>query len=158
PMTPLQNPANDSIADEVQTTLQLLEAIAADRTLLDRLSPEDRARLHLAVAQVYAPDPALRRRRIKAALRERSAIQTAREEALLHATGIRELRRRPVFTTPNVFPPDGFVQEDRTSDAMEDETRKGRRNTHAEALEPQHCYVCKQKYSLIDKFYDQLCP
>ena len=32
-MTSLQNAANDPIADEVQTTIQLLEAIAADRTL-----------------------------------------------------------------------------------------------------------------------------
>ena len=111
-MTSVQNAANDSIADEILTTIPLLEAIAMDRTLLDRLSPEDRARVHQAVARIYEPDPALRRLRIKAALRERSAIQTAREEALLHATGIRELRRRPVFTTPNVFPPDGFVQED----------------------------------------------
>ncbi len=155
-MTSLQNAANYWIADEVQTTIKLLEAIASNRTLLDRLSPEDRARLHQAVAQVYEPDPVLRRRRIKAALRERSAIQTAREEALLHATGIRELRRRPVFTTPNVFPPEKLVQEDRTSHASEDDESDDRRNTHAEEL--QHCYVCKQKYSLIDKFYDQLCP
>ena len=157
-MTSVQNAANDSIADEVQTTIQLLEAIASDRTLLDRLSPEDRARLHQAVAQVYDPDPALRRRKIKAALRERSAIQTAREEALLHATGIRELRRRPVFTTPNVFPPEGFVQEERTSHASADDEREDRQSAGAEAIEPQHCYVCKQKYSLIDNFYDQLCP
>jgi hypothetical protein len=27
---------------------------------------------------------------------------------VLHETGIRELRRRPVFTTPNYFPPQGF--------------------------------------------------
>ena len=29
---------------------------------------------------------------------------------------------------------------------------------HAEAIEPQHCYVCKKKYSAIHHFYDQLCP
>ncbi|HZX90561.1 MAG TPA: SDR family NAD(P)-dependent oxidoreductase, partial [Rudaea sp.] len=157
-MTSVHDAANDSIADEIQTTIQLLEAIAMDRALLDRLSPEDRARLYQAVAQIYEPDPVLRRRRIKAALRERSAIQTAREEALLHQTGIRALRRRPVFTTPNVFPPEGFVQEDRTRHASEDAEREDRRSTPAEAIELQHCYVCKQKYSLIDRFYDQLCP
>jgi NAD(P)-dependent dehydrogenase (short-subunit alcohol dehydrogenase family) len=27
-----------------------------------------------------------------------------------------------------------------------------------ESVEPQHCYVCKQKYSRIHHFYDQLCP
>ncbi len=32
------------------------------------------------------------------------------------------------------------------------------RKKKATAEEPQHCYVCKQKYSLIHHFYDQLCP
>ena len=27
-----------------------------------------------------------------------------------------------------------------------------------EVQEPQHCYVCKQKYSTVHHFYDQLCP
>src|SRR4051812_8601841 len=27
-----------------------------------------------------------------------------------------------------------------------------------EALEPQHCYVCKRQYTTIHHFYDQLCP
>jgi NAD(P)-dependent dehydrogenase (short-subunit alcohol dehydrogenase family) len=27
-----------------------------------------------------------------------------------------------------------------------------------ESIEPQHCYVCKQKYTRIHHFYDQLCP
>ena len=59
---------------------------------------------------------------------------------MLHKTGIRQLRRKPVFTTPNVFPPKEIEE------------------AHRESLEPQHCYVCKQKYSVIHHFYDQLCP
>ena len=66
---------------------------------------------------------------------------------MLHATGIRELRRRLVFTTPNIFPPEGFVQDD------SENNEPARR----ESVELQHCYVCKQKYSLIHHFYDQLC-
>ena len=146
-MSPLPHPANDAIADEFQITIALLEAIAADRTVLERLSPADRERLHQAVAKVYHPDPVLRRQRIKAAERARSIAQIEREEALLNATGIRELRRRPVFTTPNVFPPEGFVQDD--GDEVEPERR--------ETIEPKHCYVCKQKYSSIHAFYDQMC-
>jgi NAD(P)-dependent dehydrogenase (short-subunit alcohol dehydrogenase family) len=46
-----------------------------------------------------------------------------------------------------VFPPD-FVPQDVHGDTAEPR----------EAIEPQHCYVCKQKYSLIHHFYDQLCP
>ncbi|MEO7323506.1 MAG: SDR family oxidoreductase [Dokdonella sp.] len=140
--------AESSLADDVRASIQLLEAVAADRTVLDRLPAEDRERLHQAVARVYHPDPVLRRQKLKAAERERNAAQIEREEALLHATGIRELRRRPVFTTPNVFPPEGFVSND--SEDNQPERR--------ESVELQHCYVCKQKYSLIHHFYDQLCP
>src|SRR5881394_2266094 len=42
--------------------------------------------------------------------------------------------------TPNVFPPRQIAPERR------------------ESLEQRHCYVCKQKYSEIHHFYDQLCP
>ncbi len=51
------------------------------------------------------------------------------------------------FTTPNVFPPGTFEPQD-----LHDEPER------RESAEPQHCYVCKQKYSVIHHFYDQLCP
>ncbi len=147
-MPSLPHVAEPPLAAAVRASIQLLEAVAADRTVLDHLPAEDRKRLHQAVASVYHPDPILRRQKLKAAERERNAAQIEREEALLHATGIRELRRRPVFTTPNVFPPEGFIPND--SEENEPERR--------ESVELQHCYVCKQKYSLIHHFYDQLCP
>ncbi len=128
--------------------IAFLEAVAADRALADRLPDDLRERLFRAVAAIYEPDPKLRRQRLKAAERRRAAERVAKEESVLHATGIRELRRKPVFTTPNVFPPEGFVPED--GEDGEPERR--------ETIEPQHCYVCKRKYSLIHHFYDQLCP
>lgn len=117
----------------------MLEQIEANRALLDQLPEEDRRRLHRAVAQFYNPDPVARRNRLKALERERSAAQTAKADAVLHETGIRSLRRKPVFTTPNVFPPENSPQRQET-------------------LESQHCYVCKQKYTVIHHFYDQMCP
>ncbi len=140
--------ADESLANQIRASITLLEAVAADHSLLDRLPSEDRQRFHAAVGHFYHPDPVQRRRKRKAQTRAHNAAQVAKEEALLHKTGIRELRRRPVFTTPNVFPPEGFVASD--SDDGEPERR--------EAIEPQHCYVCKRKYSLIHHFYDQLCP
>jgi NAD(P)-dependent dehydrogenase (short-subunit alcohol dehydrogenase family) len=152
-MSDPQHRATDTLVDAVSAGIALLEAIAADRSLLDRLPPEQRERLHAAVGHVYHPDPVLRRRKRKAVARERNAAQVAKEESVLHATGIRELRRRPVFTTPNVFPPEGFVREG-SEDLAGDNGGRERR----EAVEPQHCYVCKQKYVQIHHFYDQLCP
>ena len=53
-----------------------------------------------------------------------------------------------MFTTPNYTLPSAPLPTDSST-----EDSQGR-----ESIEPQHCYVCKQKYSLIDRFYDQLCP
>ena len=151
----MQSPLHDEkdVAEKLRDATALLESIGTDRTLLDRISPEERQRLHAAVSQFYHPDPVLRRRKRKAATRERNVAKIATEEAVLHATGIRELRRRPVFTTPNIFPPEGFVQ-DESEDFASDDGGPERR----ELIEPQHCYVCKQMYSQIHHFYDQLCP
>ena len=65
---------------------------------------------------------------------------------MLNQTGIRTLRRQAVYTSPNVFPPVPFEQRE-----VDDPEFR-------EAVEPQHCYVCKQKYSVIHYFYDQMCP
>ena len=59
-----------------------------------------------------------------------------REEETLDATGIRTLRRQPVYTSPNVFPPPEFEQREVADDP-----------DFREPVEPQHCYVCKQKYT-----------
>jgi len=147
-ITPSAENADLALLERLRATTSMLESIAADRTLMDRLPEEDRERLHQAVARVYHPDPIQRRKRMKAAERERRAAGVRREETVLHRTGIRALRRQSVFTTPNVFPPRGFEPRD----VERDETER------RETVEPQHCYTCKQKYSVIHHFYDQLCP
>ena len=126
--------------------------IAADWRLLDSLPAQDRQRLHQVVARLYHPDPVARRGRIKAEERAHKVAATQRAEAVLHKTGIRELRRQPVFTTPNVFPPRGFLPHDGYGGGAEEAAES------RAALETRHCYVCKQKYSVIHHFYDQLCP
>ena len=146
----LQPPDNADLAllERLRAAADLLEAVAADRALLERLPADDRQRLHQAVARVYHPDPIARRQQLKAAERARNTAQIRSDDALLNQTGIRALRRKPVFTTPNVFPPEGFEPHGVDMDEAQPH----------ESIEPQHCYVCKQKYSVIHPFYDQLCP
>jgi NAD(P)-dependent dehydrogenase (short-subunit alcohol dehydrogenase family) len=110
------------------------------------LSDEERTRLLNAAANVFSPDVDARRQQTKARRRREKDDRRRREAEVLTETGIRQLRARPVFTTPNVFPPEGFEQDD------VDEV--GFREVNA----PQHCYVCKQKYDQVHPFYDQLCP
>ena len=133
--------------DALRALTAALEAIVADRSLLGSLTEEERARLLQAAGDVFEPDLAQRRRWGKAVRRLEKQARAGREEAVLAETGIRVLREKPVFTTPNVFPPDAFEQVDVDG---EPEFR--------ELVEPQHCYVCKQLYTSVHPFYDQLCP
>ncbi len=143
-------PAGDTDAEllaRLRSTTELLEQIIADRGVLVGIPAEERRRLLHAVGQVYHPDANARRQMVRATTRRRKAERIKKEDKSLHATGIRTLRRQTVFTTPNVFPPEGFTQQDMDA---EPEFR--------EALDPQHCYVCKKKFTKLHHFYDQLCP
>ncbi len=156
----------------LRATIDLLESIAADRTVLAGVPDDERKRLLQAVADVYSPDRVERRRMSKVVARERKAARVHSDQGVLHETGIRALRRKPVFHTPNVFPTvsvaDGFEPRDvhENSERTESpeprvesrEPRAESREPTAQSREPQHCYVCKQKYTTIHSFYDQLCP
>lgn len=124
----------------------LLRRVADSRDLLGALSVEERTELLRAAGDVFCPDPDERRLRAKARKKERRAAKLRQDEAVLDETGIRKLRAKPVFTTPNVFPPEGFEQNDVDQPGFR------------ETLEPQHCYICKAKYERVHHFYDQLCP
>ena len=130
--------ARDVLARLLETA-ELLEAIAADRTVLDGVPAVARQRLLQAVAAVYHPDRVERRRKAKRLERDRKADRVQRDQVVRASTGIQTLRRKPLFHTPNVFPPVVAAEE-------------------LQSAELQHCYVCKEKYSLIHHFYDQLCP
>ena len=145
---PAASAETSDLPERLRAATSVLLEIADDWSLLEQLPPDERKLLHQAVARVYHPDPVSRRQRMKAAERERINSAISKDDALLNATGIRRLRARPVFTTPNYFPP----QTDSVRDT--DDESVARR----ESIELQHCYVCKQKYTLIHHFYDQLCP
>ncbi len=133
--------------ERVRLATELLESIVADRGLLAQLTPEERTRLIRAAGHVYSPDNRARRRMVKAGVRLRKAAVVHHAESALAQTGIRTLRRQPVFNTPNVFPPPGFTQVEITDDP-----------DHRETVEPQNCYICKQDYTTVHHFYDQMCP
>ncbi len=134
-----------SLEQRLRSAATLLEEIVADRALLAEIPVEDRNRLLQAAGRVSRPDVIDRRRLLKVSKRKRKAERVMREESVLENTGIRRLRREPVFTTPNYFPPS-------PEDLCEDEPQ------HRELNEPRNCYICKQDYSTVHHFYDHLCP
>jgi len=135
----------DAAAERLRAALELLESVVADRTLLAKISNAERERLVKAAGEVFCPDVGQRRRLTKAQQRHRKAAKAASAEEVLTSTGIRELRRKPVFTTPNVPLPAKVEQEE-----MDDPDFR-------EVVEPQNCYICKRDYSQVHHFYDQLC-
>jgi len=138
---------NEALALQLKAATELFEKVASDRVALDKLSDGDRARLFTAARTVFFPDVRERRRFVKAKTRARKAERAERVQSTLNQTGIRVLRREKVFLTPNVFPPANFQQQEVTDNP-----------DFREAIEPQNCYVCKQDYTVIHHFYDQLCP
>jgi len=132
--------------EEIQESIDLLEAIAEDLHLLDPLPREERARLKRAVTRVAHPDRTVRRKRRTEARRAEKEARIQKTEESRHDTGIRTLRRKPVFNAPNYFLPPS-ARATSPSDTPAPDSR-----------ELPHCYVCKRKYTQIDHFYDQLCP
>src|SRR5688500_20356892 len=95
-----------TLLERVRAAAELLESIDADRGILAQVPQEESRRLLHATRQVSDPDPRARRRLVKASNRRRKAALTQKAEEVFSSTGIRELRRKPVFTTPNYFPPE----------------------------------------------------
>ncbi len=143
---------DDTATDHTATREQLLAAttflqeIARSKAALSSLSVEERTAFLNAAGDVFCADPEERRLRVKSKRNKKRADKLARDEALLNQTAIRTLRAKPVFTTPNTFPPVGFEQSDVATEVA------------ARTTDPQHCYICKTKYHEVDAFYDQLCP
>jgi len=134
------------LRDQLNAAAELLRSVADDFDLLSVLSVQERAALVNAAGDVFHPDPEERRRQLKVRSAKRRAEKRLRDQDVLDETGIRTLRAQPVFTTPNRFPPLDFVQHD--TDELE----------FRETIEPQHCYVCKQRGTEVHHFYDQMCP
>ena len=158
-----------TLDDRLRITLDMLEQLAADWQLLEQLPREERARLHRVLAQFSVRDPQAKRKRQKAA----KAEHVQKSQARLNQTGIRALRRRPITTTPNVFPPATIEPRDiqvdiganpELSDAANPEPgttpnpEPGTAEPGTPAAIERYCYICKATYSEVHAFYDQLCP
>ncbi len=141
--------AAGGIIARVESAAAVLETIIADRKLLLDLPVELRGRFLKAAGEVYCPEVSARKGLIKARNHEHRAKKLRKDDTVLNQTGIRTLRSKPVFITPNALPPaENFEQPEAASG--EDDFR--------EVHEPQNCYICKRDYARIHPFYDQLCP
>ena len=133
--------------EQLRAAAAMLEQIVANRALLAQLTEEERSRLTQAAGAIFCPDVSKRRQLVRAKQRQHKADKIQRDQRVLNETGIRTLRRKPVFITPNL-PPPPEIEPQEVADNPE----------FREVVEPQNCYICKKDYSTIHHFYDQLCP
>ena len=142
------SPSHDSdpksLVERLRVAAELLEEIGADRSLIADVPEEDRNRFLNAAGVVSRPDAISRRQLLKVVKRQLRAKRVLREETLLAATGIRTLRRQPVFiTSPNIFAP--------KADAL-----LGNAPHMGETEDLRVCYVCKVEFSAVHHFYDRM--
>nr|MBP9089071.1 SDR family oxidoreductase [Kofleriaceae bacterium] len=179
--TQRDNPSTVAIADEppalrdpaavvadVTAILPLLEYLAADLRRLADLDEPLRIKLATLAGALSRPDRYTRRALGKELSRQRTRKLRDDDRAVLDQTGIRALRKEPVFRTPLPMPGlaleaavrDGADQESEAEDAwaaaeaerpLDGET--ARRRVHAGRI----CYVCKTEFFELHEFYDQMC-
>ena len=126
-------------------TLETLEAIVEDRTLLATLDQEERKRLMMAAGRVGLPERGEVRKLRKELRKKRREEAFLADEAVLQETGIRELRRAPVLGA--ALPP-GTPRPPRELEPEE---------PPRELREERKCYVCKAAFREVHHFYDQMC-
>jgi NAD(P)-dependent dehydrogenase (short-subunit alcohol dehydrogenase family) len=137
---PRTRPTEADWIEEIVRCTELLESIVADHGALSVLDLDLRVRFLTAAGRIARPDPVSRRRLARAfRRRERDHVRRA-DEAVLERTGMRALRRAPVYPTP--LPDTPAEPADAGGDLRE--TCK--------------CYVCKREFRRVHFFYDAMCP
>lgn len=130
-------------------SIELLEAIVADRGLLATLPHDVQVRLMTAAGKASKPDRASLRLLWKALRRKHQSQRRERlaaDERRLDTTGIRKQRKLKVFPLP---------MPGTSADPIPDESNG---DASPELSEARSCYICKTAYQQMHQFYDLLCP
>lgn len=130
----------DETAGRLEACRETLEAIAADRTLLDALPETSRRALLEAAGRVTHPIKAELRAAAKKRHRAKKREKRARDEAILSSTGIRKGRTATMYETPPALPP--TLPESVESPQLGEERK---------------CYICKTRFRETHRFYDSMC-
>jgi len=145
---------------KLREAIELLEAIGGDMRQLADLDEALRIRLVSAAGQLARPDRYSKKALGKALARARLKAKREADRAVLDQTGIRALRREPVFRTPLPKPQDmqldAPIRDDEGEDAWA--AAEARREEGARVSDARLCYVCKTHFHELHHFYDQMCP
>jgi NAD(P)-dependent dehydrogenase (short-subunit alcohol dehydrogenase family) len=126
--------------DEIQTCVRVLRAIAADRAHLVRLSQAERRELLTLAGLVAKPERHELVRMAKAFRRAERQAAREHDRRLVDRTGQRIQRRATTYAPLWLETPEPEVVDDR-----------------GELRQELACYVCKQRFTRVHRYYDSLC-
>jgi NAD(P)-dependent dehydrogenase (short-subunit alcohol dehydrogenase family) len=126
--------------DDVEACVRVLRAIDADRSQLTRLSREQRRELLTLAGLVAKPERHDLVRMAKAFRRAERAAAKAHDRKLVDQALLRVQRRAPVYAPLRLEPP-----------PLERPDERDRLNRELD------CYVCKQPFTKVHRYYDSLC-
>jgi len=136
-------------AADVDACVRVLQAVAADRSLMAELDEPRRRALMMAAGLVSRPHRHERKQLIKAFRRQERAAQRAHDSILIKRTVNRSARTSLSFVLP------ASTAHEPHAGALPPVENAAPRE---ELLRPRSCYVCKHEYQQVHHFYDSLCP
>lgn len=140
-MKPDPSLSEPSLSDQdIRTCVRVLQAIDADRSLLTRLSQEQRRELLTLAGLVAKPERHTLVKMAKAFRKADREAAKAHDRRVMEQTGLRVQRRSAVYTPLWLPPPD--TQELQDSASLKQERT---------------CYVCKQQFVKVHRYYDSMC-
>ena len=128
---------------------RVLEALVESRAHLAEISTDDRNRLLAAAGRLSRPHRNEQRALSRALNKKGKQARRQADEALLERASIRKKRAHPVFITPKA---NALAAEAEGEIPEVDATLAGKKLEKARV-----CYVCKQLFSEVHFFYDQMC-
>ena len=133
-------PAAELTADDVETCVRVLRAIEADRSHLTRLDREKRRELLTLAGLVAKPERRDLVRMAKAFRRAEREAAKAHDRDLVERAALRVQRKSPVYAPLKLELP-----------------KPGDGDERALLRDERSCYVCKQPFKKVHRYYDSMC-
>ena len=126
--------------DDIRACVRVLRAIESDRSLLTRMSREERRELLTLAGLIAKPERHDLVRMAKAFRRAEREAAKERDRKVIERTGLRTQRHSEVYTPLWLEPP-------KPEDSSE----------RPELQQERSCYVCKQPFVKMHRYYDSMC-
>ena len=136
------HPCPDTLTDEdVRTCVRVLRLIEADRSHLTRLTQEQRRELLMLAGLVTKPERHDVSRMLKGFRRAKRQVSQEHDRSIIERAGLRQQRRSKVYAPLWLERPKPEAAE----------------STQPEFHRDRNCYVCKQPFAKMHRYYDSMC-